>query len=126
VAEESSSELSRGNLDLLVLSALADEPKYGYLIQRSLAHASSGLVSVQAGTLYPLLHRMEADGLVRSRWDESTGRKRKWYELTPAGRKHFRHQAHQWQQYAHCVRRMLRPALGTPSGPLEDDSRRTG
>jgi PadR family transcriptional regulator PadR len=112
VAAESSSELSRGNLDLLVLSVLADGARYGYLIRQDLERATGGLVSVQAGTLYPLLHRLEGDQLVRSRWDHSTGRKRKWYELTAAGRRRLLHQAHQWEQYAHCVRRMLGPLLG--------------
>lgn len=117
MAEKSSGEMIRGNLDLLVLSALADEPKYGYLIQQSLEQATGGLATVQAGTLYPLLHRLEADHLVRSRWDLSTGRKRKWYELTPAGRRRLQHQADQWEEYAHCVRRMLGPVLGGSCSP---------
>jgi PadR family transcriptional regulator PadR len=117
VAEKTSGELIRGNLDLLVLSALADEPKYGYLIQQGLGRATGGLVSVQAGTLYPLLHRLEADKLVRSRWDHSTGRKRKWYELTPAGRRRLEHQARQWQQYAHHVWQMLAPVLERACSP---------
>jgi DNA-binding PadR family transcriptional regulator len=117
VAEKTSGELIRGNLDLLLLSALAGESKYGYLIQQDLERSTGGLVNVQAGTLYPLLHRLEADKLVRSRWDHSTGRKRKWYELTPAGRKRLQHQAHQWQEYAHCVWRILSPVLGGSCSP---------
>ena len=117
MADKTSGELIRGNLDLLVLSALADEAKYGYLIQQSLVRATGGLVSVQAGTLYPLLHRLEADGLVRSQWDHTTGRKRKWYELTPAGRRRLQHQAHQWQEYADCIWRMLTPVLGGSCSP---------
>ena len=117
MAEKTSGELIRGNLDLLVLSALAEESKYGYLIQQDLERSTGGMVSVQAGTLYPLLHRLEADKLVRSRWDRSTGRKRKWYELTPAGRKRLEHQAHQWQEYAHCVWRILDPVLGNSCSP---------
>ena len=117
MAEKTSGEMIRGNLDLLVLSALAEEAKYGYLIQQSLERATGGLVSVQAGTLYPLLHRLEADKLVRSRWDRSTGRKRKWYDLTPAGRRRLEHQAHQWQEYVHCVRRMLTPVLDGSCSP---------
>ena len=117
MAETTSGEMIRGNLDLLVLSVLADEPKYGYLVQQSLATATGGLVKVQAGTLYPLLHKLEADKLVRSRWDHSTGRRRKWYELTSAGRKRLQHQARQWQQYADCVRQMLRPVLGGSCSP---------
>jgi len=117
VSDKSSGEMIRSNLDLMVLSTLAEGSKYGYLIQQSLATATDGLVAIQAGTLYPLLHRLEADGLVRSRWDHSTGRKRKWYELTPTGRKRFERQAAQWRQYADCVWRMLAPAAGGSCSP---------
>jgi DNA-binding PadR family transcriptional regulator len=115
-------ELLRGSLDLMVLSALADEPKYGYLIQRRIAQASSGAdgvaqVKLQAGTLYPLLHRLEADKLIRSRWDDATGRRRKWYELTAAGRRRLRHDAQQWRRYVECLQRLLAPALGPPPEP---------
>ena len=117
MAEKTSGEMIRGNLDLLVLSALAEGPKYGYLIQQSLDGATGGMVAVQAGTLYPLLHRLEADKLVRSRWDHSTGRKRKWYELTSAGQKRLRHQADQWRRYAECIHQVLSPVLGGSCSP---------
>ncbi len=112
VKEKTSSDMVRGNLDLMILSTLADGSKYGYLIQESLTRASAGAFSVQAGTLYPLLHRLEADGLVTSRWDHSTGRKRKWYRLTPKGRKRLVQQAQQWREYADCIWRILGPVLG--------------
>ena len=101
----------RGNLDLMVLSVLGGEHLYGYLIQQRLAEASGGLVNVQAGTLYPILHRLEADKLIRSRWDDSTGRRRKWYELTASGRKQLVQRAYQWQAYADCLREMLAPVF---------------
>jgi PadR family transcriptional regulator PadR len=69
-------DLVRGSLDLLVLSVLADGPKYGYLIQQRLHEASGGAVRVAAGSLYPLLHRLEADKLLKSRVERSTGRER--------------------------------------------------
>lgn len=104
-------ELLRGSLDLMVLSVLASGPQYGYVIGQRLREASRGLASVPAGTLYPLLHRLEADKLIKSRWDESTGRRRKWYQLTAAGRKRLTRQAHQWHEYAECLRRLLAPVL---------------
>jgi PadR family transcriptional regulator, regulatory protein PadR len=88
------SDLLRGSLDLMVLSVLAEGPKYGYALQQSLRTASYGRIDPKAGTLYPLLHRLEDDGLIRAKWDESTGRRRKWYELTAAGRKRLMKQAH--------------------------------
>ncbi len=119
VKEKTSGDMVRGNLDLMVLSALADGPKYGYLIQNALSKASGGTFTVQAGTLYPLLHRLEAEGWVRSRWDDSTGRKRKWYRLTPRGRKQLVHQAQQWREYADCIWRILAPVLGQSPDAME-------
>jgi len=104
-------DLVRGSLDLMVLSALAEGALYGYLIQKRIREASGNLVRIQAGTLYPLLHRLESSGAIMSRWDDTTGRDRKWYELTPTGRRMLQDQAGQWQEYVNCIRRLLNPAL---------------
>jgi PadR family transcriptional regulator PadR len=111
-------ELMRGSLDLMVLSVLASGRKYGYLLQQDLRGASGGLVDVPAGTLYPLLHRLESDKLIRSKWDASTGRRRKWYELTEPGRKRLSVQAREWHEYAECLRTMLAPVLEAVSRPI--------
>lgn len=115
MTEKFGPQLMRGSLDLMVLSVLAGEPKYGYRIGQSLREASRGMVDVQAGTLYPLLHRLEDDKLIRSKWDDTTGRRRKWYELTTAGRRRLKQQATQWYEYVECLTRMLAPVLD--SGP---------
>jgi len=110
-------ELLRGSLDTIVLSVLADGPKYGYLIQKQLREASHGQVQAQAGTLYPLLHRLEADKLIRSKWDDAGGRRRKWYELTSSGRKRLSAQALAWRRYAECMARFLEAAEGPATSP---------
>ena len=110
-------DLLRGSLDLIVLSMLADEAKYGYLIQTEIRDASGGRVDLKAGTLYPLLHRLEAEKLIRAKWDNSTGRRRKWYELTAAGRRRLHKQAEQWQSYADCIGQLLSPVLRTSVKP---------
>ncbi len=107
-------DLLRGSLDLMVLSVLADEPQYGYLIQKRIRESSGERVKLQAGTLYPLLHRLEAEKLIRSSWDNSTGRRRKWYRLTAAGQRRLHQQARQWHIYVDCLARLL-PALGKRS-----------
>ena len=107
-------DLVRGSLDLMVLSVLAGGKKYGYLIQKEVREASAARVDLPAGTLYPLLHRLEDDGLVRSSWDDSTGRERKWYDLTAAGRKRLAAQAQEWSDYAACVRQLLAVAQVQP------------
>src|SRR5262245_45659384 len=91
----------------MVLSVLAGGKRYGYLIQKQVREASSARVDLAAGTLYPLLHKLEDAGLVRSSWDDSTGRQRKWYELTAAGRKRLTAQAQEWDAYAACIRQLL-------------------
>jgi len=104
-------DLMRGSLDLMILSVLAEKPLYGYLIQKLIREASGNMVRLQAGTLYPLLHRLEHAGVITSRWDKASGRERKWYELTDAGRRRLQHQATQWQEYSKCIKRLLKPAL---------------
>jgi DNA-binding PadR family transcriptional regulator len=105
------SELLRGSLDLLVLSVLSGDPLYGYLIQQKLKESTGERVDLSASTLYPLLHRLESEKLVKAAWDDQTGRKRKWYSLTPAGRRALTQRARQWQDYADCLRQVLAPIL---------------
>lgn len=108
------SQLMRGSLDLMILAILERDAKYGYSIQQKLRDASGAKVDLKAGTLYPILHRLEAEQLIRSKWDESTGRKRKWYELTKAGHKRLRQQAETWHAYVHCIQSLLPPKLALP------------
>ena len=112
-------ELLRGSLDLMVLSVLAESPAYGYLIQKRISDTSAGRVNLQAGTLYPLLHRLEADGALSTRMDRSTGRDRKLYELTAAGRRRMHRQAVEWHEYAQCMRDLVRPILAALPNPPE-------
>jgi DNA-binding PadR family transcriptional regulator len=115
VSDKFQRDLLRGSLDLMVLSVLAAGKKYGYLIQKEVREASASRVDLAAGTLYPLLHRLEADALIRSTWDDSTGRDRKWYELTAAGRKRLASQAQEWVDYAACIRQLLNSARIEPA-----------
>ncbi len=109
-----STDLMRGSLDLMILSVLSQGSKYGYLIQKELQIVTAGEVELKAGTLYPLLHRLENRKWIKSRWDDSTGRRRKWYELTAAGRKTLSRQAEQWTRYAQCIESLIAPLLTPP------------
>jgi DNA-binding PadR family transcriptional regulator len=104
-------DLVRGSLDLMILAVLVEGPAYGYSIQKRLRESSGNMVRLQAGTLYPLLHRLESLGLIGSRWDASTGRDRKWYELTEKGQRRLSQKAALWHQYVVCIRRVLGPVL---------------
>ncbi len=108
-------DLVRGSLDLMILSVLAGGKKYGYAIQKEVREASGARVDLAAGTLYPLLHKLEDERLVKASWDDSTGRQRKWYELTAAGRKRLTAQAQEWADYAECVRQLLTGAQVKPA-----------
>jgi PadR family transcriptional regulator PadR len=88
----------RGVLSLCVLRVVADGPTYGYAIAGRLADA--GLGSVKGGTLYPILTRLEGDGLVTSSWAAGDGGPgRKFFTLTPAGAQALRERAEQWHVF---------------------------
>ena len=112
-------DLLRGSLDLLVLSNLAGGPRYGYQVLAALRERSGGRIDLKAGTLYPLLHKLARDKCLRTWWDDSTGRDRKWYALTERGRKRLESQAREWLDYAACVRGVLGPLaeLLAPAAP---------
>ncbi len=100
-------DLLRGSLDLMVLSVISRESLYGYSIQKQLSLATDGQVELLAGTLYPLLHKLESEKLIRSRWDDSTGRRRKWYEITTKGSDSLKNRTRSWHRYVRCVGHLL-------------------
>jgi DNA-binding PadR family transcriptional regulator len=102
-------DLFRGSLDVMVLAVLADGRAYGYAIQKKLKEA--GGQTIQAGSLYPLLHRLEADGLIKATWDRTSARERKWYELTLAGKRELRRAAADWQAYLARLQALVLPAV---------------
>ncbi len=104
-------DLVRSSTETLVLSVLADEPKYGYSILKSLRERSAGSLKLSAGTLYPILHKLELQGAVRSYWKTGTTRQRKYYALRAKGRQTLQDKAQEWRRFAGLVERILRPAL---------------
>src|SRR5947207_11067899 len=81
----------------LVLSILAEGDNYGYAIIQRVKELSGGKIEWTDGMLYPVLHWLEDQGLVRSRWIKAeSGRKRKYYSLEPAGREALRERKSQW------------------------------
>lgn len=98
------SERVRGHLRTLILAGIATrEPQHGYAIIASLRDVTDGVFSLNEGAVYPLLHQLEADGLVSSDWDTSTGRRRRSYALTRAGRAQLRRDAEEWLQFRESV-----------------------
>ena len=82
-------EFARDIHELLVLSTLQSGEKHGYQIGLDVQTDSNGLFCFKHGTLYPILHRLEGNGLIRGTWSKDGGRRKKVYSLTSAGRKHL-------------------------------------
>lgn len=97
-------EAVKGHLDLLLLSALAESPAHGYLVIERLRERSDGAFAFPEGTIYPALHRLEAGGLLASRWAEDSPRRRRVYALTTRGRAELARQAEEWERFAGAVR----------------------
>lgn len=116
----------RDDVELVVLSLLAEGARYGYAISKELAAKSDGHVRLTPGVLYPLLKELEASGLIQGTWEavraeeeqEGEGRKRKWYRLTPKGRKRM-----QQRLAAHRAFRALVDALVGPDAGAGEASR---
>ncbi|MGZ3442898.1 MAG: PadR family transcriptional regulator [Polyangia bacterium] len=91
-------EALKGHLDVLLLSSLEHGPRHGYAIIDWLQQRSGGEIKLAAGTLYPALHRLEADGLVRGQWHEATAgeRRRRMYALTKKGERAMVQRQHDW------------------------------
>jgi len=102
----------QGSLDLLVLKTLSQmEELHGYGIVLHIQRASDELLSVEEGSLYPALHRMEEAGWIRAKWiTKDTGRRARMYELTVAGKKQLAAEESRWQAVTSAVNRVLRMA----------------
>jgi PadR family transcriptional regulator PadR len=97
-----------GQMDLLLLSALARGPAHGYAVISRLHQSSNGFFDLPEGAVYPALHRLERDGLLASRWDESGERRRRVYEVTPAGLGALAAKKHLWQLFARGMQTVVR------------------
>ena len=98
-------QMKKGALDMLVLKLLEHEEKYGYQLIGELCERSDGTVSLKEGTLYPILYRLEDDGLIASRWQQAGGRAapKKMYEVTDAGRAALDGYRSLWKEFCACV-----------------------
>src|SRR5579863_4743787 len=102
----------QGTLALMVLKTLQTVgPQHGYGIARRIEQTSGNLLSLNYGTLYPALLKLEQEGSIVSEWGLSeSNRKAKFYKLTRAGRKQIEKEARDWEQTTEIVARFLRPS----------------
>jgi PadR family transcriptional regulator, regulatory protein PadR len=103
-AEGLSQEFRRGALALAVLSALREE-EYGYSLKHALAERG---LDIDEGTLYPLLRRLEGQGLLKSRWRVEEGRPRRYYQISARGEDARRDMAAEWYDLARVMDHLLR------------------
>ncbi|MGB5159635.1 MAG: helix-turn-helix transcriptional regulator [Thermoanaerobaculia bacterium] len=95
--------LSRSCNEVLILSTLSSGPHHGYQLALEIEEKSGGAFRFKHGTLYPILHKLESDGLIRGDWLEEEGkRKRKRYQLTAAGRSRLSEQVVEWSEFFEC------------------------
>jgi DNA-binding PadR family transcriptional regulator len=103
----------------LVLAILSEGESYGYAIIKRVGELSGGEMQWTDGMLYPLLHRLERNGLVEAFWGRSeTGRGRKYYRLTRAGAEQLDRQRRQWQVVDQAMRGILRMAVDPAAQPI--------
>ncbi|HEX3928573.1 MAG TPA: PadR family transcriptional regulator [Gemmatimonadales bacterium] len=94
----------RGTLDVLILKTLAWGPRHGYAVARWLEDTTADSLTIEEGSLYPSLYRMEQRGWIVSEWGISElGRQAKFYKLTSAGRKQLRAETADWKAFVEVV-----------------------
>jgi PadR family transcriptional regulator, regulatory protein PadR len=96
-----------GQLDSLILATVDEEAAHGYAILQRLRQRSSGAFELAEGTLYPALHRLERDGLLTSSWSAGGGRKRRIYDVTPAGGAALRERRREWRRFSIAMQAVL-------------------
>ena len=100
-------ELVGASTGLLILSVLAREASYGYQVIKRMNDEAGDLFTWQEGTVYPILHKLEKDGLVRAQWQQAdTGRERKYYYITAKGRGALKSGAREWHAFHEMVLRL--------------------
>src|SRR5207249_12318567 len=106
-------ELLKGTLALLILSLLGRKPMYGYEIAATVHRDTDGTFTWREGSLYPSLHKMEADGLIVGEWEEKeTGRKRRYYHITRQGRAALKEKVQSWGELCQGVNAVLEKSDG--------------
>ncbi|PYP39617.1 MAG: PadR family transcriptional regulator [Gemmatimonadetes bacterium] len=102
-------ELKRGSTEVLILALLDERQRHGYDISRLIDKRSGGTITFHTASLYPTLYRLEDKGLIEGRWVERAGqRRRRYYRLTPAGRKMLFEQRTIWETFFLALDRVAR------------------
>jgi PadR family transcriptional regulator, regulatory protein PadR len=104
-------ELPQGTLDLIILRTLQSGPQHGWAISERVQQVSSEVLSIQQGSLYPALHRLERRGWIQAKWGVSENNRRaKFYELTRAGKRQLELETDAWRKLTVAVEQVLEGA----------------
>jgi transcriptional regulator len=104
-------ELLQGTLDLLILRTLATGPAHGHAIAKHIKRTSEDLLHVETGSLYPALHRLEAQGWVKASWELSEkGKRARYYQLTRTGRAQLAGAHSRWEALSRAMNLILKPS----------------
>jgi transcriptional regulator len=104
----SNHDLKKGSTELLILSLLESRARHGYELGKLIEARSSGRLTFRIGSLYPVLVRLEDRGLISGKWIEKPGeRRRRFYRLTPPGRKVLERQRSAWEEFSAAVNQIL-------------------
>lgn len=104
-------DLVQGTLDLLILRTLTLEPRHGWGIRERIEQISQGELKVQQGSLYPALHKLEQQALIKALWRPSeNGRRAKYYALTTAGKKRLASELREWERLTAAIGIVVREA----------------
>jgi PadR family transcriptional regulator, regulatory protein PadR len=101
-------KLLSGTVDMLILQVTLPDATYGYSITQEVLKRSEGYFQLKEGSLYPALHRLEREGLLKADWEQAdTGRRRKYYSITAKGKKALEARRAEWEEFTVGVNGVL-------------------
>jgi PadR family transcriptional regulator, regulatory protein PadR len=106
-------DVLQGTLDMLILQTLQWGPQHGLRIAQGIRQRSEALLCIEAGSLYPALHRLEQQGWLTAEWKVSDkGQRAKYYQLTRSGKKQLVAEQGKWERFVKAIALVMRPTEG--------------
>jgi len=107
MAKRIRSKITRGSAELAILALLSEQSLYGFEISKNIEDRSGGVLSFTLASLYPMLYDLEQRGMVSGRWEaNSAGRDRRYYSLTPTGKKALEPLRREWSVFFHALNQL--------------------
>lgn len=101
-------DLMKGSTTMLILNLLSTKDMYGYQMVKELEERSDNTFTLKEGTMYPILHSLESEGMVESYWNEGTSaRRRKYYHITDKGKKLLNEKKKEWEVYSRTINKVI-------------------